>query len=646
MQSSMRLLVVAPLAALAACADAAAPVAVPPPSEAAPPTAPAGAVQALDCAVGVVAREMECGGAAPDAGGARGGYGMLGGLGAVELSASAFQTDGDTLRFDVVLRNTMTQALGTGDGGAPDPRGVRVFFVGDPMAHPGGQAASVVGAAGTGFFTGAEQPYFRYERVLWPDSTSEPRRWGIAFPAGASTVSFRVYVQGTVQFETTAASAYADSLARAGGVRLLLVGGGGQRGVAGATLPAPVVVRVVDQRDRPVPEATLNFLAMDGGSAEPRQARTDSLGEARAAWTLGPGEGTQRLRVSGTGGTVLVEAEAGPAVPADAVLRIVPDSLGMAVGGSAAFALELRAGDGALLPVGPAAWTSSDTAVAVVDASGRVHGRRAGRATVRAEAAGRTDSARVRVWNPNPVCGPGPCIGGMQYVDRAEVNRPGQRILLQYFDISDPDGVAGARATFRAADGGQSFGCTLAPWTYGGGVTNPPYGQWHCHFVIPADARPGVWTLDPIEAWDAKGNRTVHTGAEMLGRRYPPDIQFFVENLSYDTVAPRITGLTLEIGPAHTGHWLYAAITGTDDDSGIDRAGIHVRSTAGTYDRIMPCNADASGVYRCRVYVDPGMASGEIVVARASLADRAENWRVYTTEELEEMGLTARIAAP
>lgn len=98
-------------------------------------------------------------------------------------------------------------------------------------------------------------------------------------------------------------------LARETGVRLLLVSGGGQTGMPGNALPEPVVVRVVDQADQPVPDAQVNFIPPAGGAVDPRQARTDAEGYARAVWTLGS-LGEQALRVSGTGGTVVVTATA------------------------------------------------------------------------------------------------------------------------------------------------------------------------------------------------------------------------------------------------------------------------------------------------------------------------------------------------
>jgi hypothetical protein len=76
-------------------------------------------------------------------------------------------------------------------------------------------------------------------------------------------------------------------------------------GPASQRLPSPVVVRVTDSTARVLPNVPVFWTALDGGRVEPLAARTDSAGEARAHWTLGPNAGTQRMRVHvGTGRTV------------------------------------------------------------------------------------------------------------------------------------------------------------------------------------------------------------------------------------------------------------------------------------------------------------------------------------------------------
>ncbi len=68
-------------------------------------------------------------------------------------------------------------------------------------------------------------------------------------------------------------------------------------GVVGEAVAAPVVVRATDSTGAAVADVPIAWRVVDGGTIEPESPRTDSLGEARAHWTLGPRAGRQRLRV-------------------------------------------------------------------------------------------------------------------------------------------------------------------------------------------------------------------------------------------------------------------------------------------------------------------------------------------------------------
>ena len=79
----------------------------------------------------------------------------------------------------------------------------------------------------------------------------------------------------------------------------------GLTGPASQRIAAPVVIRLTDSTARVLPNVPVSWTALDGGRVEPLSARTDSVGEARAHWTLGPEAGTQQLRVHvGTGRSV------------------------------------------------------------------------------------------------------------------------------------------------------------------------------------------------------------------------------------------------------------------------------------------------------------------------------------------------------
>jgi hypothetical protein len=69
------------------------------------------------------------------------------------------------------------------------------------------------------------------------------------------------------------------------------------QGPASKTLPDPVVVRVTDSSGVALGDVPLTWSADDNGNILASEARTDSLGEARAHWSLGPKSGEQRAYV-------------------------------------------------------------------------------------------------------------------------------------------------------------------------------------------------------------------------------------------------------------------------------------------------------------------------------------------------------------
>ncbi len=68
-------------------------------------------------------------------------------------------------------------------------------------------------------------------------------------------------------------------------------------GRAGDTLGQPIVVRVSDSLGNALSDVPVTWSALDGGAIGGITARTDSLGEGRATWTLGPRAGRQRARI-------------------------------------------------------------------------------------------------------------------------------------------------------------------------------------------------------------------------------------------------------------------------------------------------------------------------------------------------------------
>ncbi|HEY3013067.1 MAG TPA: Ig-like domain-containing protein [Gemmatimonadales bacterium] len=86
--------------------------------------------------------------------------------------------------------------------------------------------------------------------------------------------------------------------------RVEIVSGNGQSAPAGSQLPQDLVVRVLDEGGNPIVGRAVSWVVgVGGGSVTPETSLTDSQGQARASWTLGPTAGNNTLNavVSGVG---------------------------------------------------------------------------------------------------------------------------------------------------------------------------------------------------------------------------------------------------------------------------------------------------------------------------------------------------------
>jgi hypothetical protein len=106
-------------------------------------------------------------------------------------------------------------------------------------------------------------------------------------------------------------------------------------GLAGAAQPVTVGVQITDSLGRVLPGVPVSWRALDGGSVSARDARSDSAGEAHAAWWLGPKAGVQRAQVIvGGGRTVPAATVVAAAFPGEPVklVALSPTSVDGTVG--------------------------------------------------------------------------------------------------------------------------------------------------------------------------------------------------------------------------------------------------------------------------------------------------------------------------
>jgi len=147
-------------------------------------------------------------------------------------------------------------------------------------------------------------------------------RWTLAKKTGQQRL--RVQVGGASGLGIPPVMINALALAgAAAGIEVTL--GNGQHAAAGAVLPKPVVLKVVDEDGSAVAGATLG-LAASGGIVADSALTTDSLGYARTRWTMGHSAGDYTLAVSVEGVKKLlkVTARATPAGAANLAFDDVP----------------------------------------------------------------------------------------------------------------------------------------------------------------------------------------------------------------------------------------------------------------------------------------------------------------------------------
>jgi hypothetical protein len=141
-------------------------------------------------------------------------------------------------------------------------------------------------------------------------------------------------------------------------------------GTVGDTVATPVIARVTDSSGRALADIPVAWTAADGGTLTALTPRTDSLGEARALWRLGPRAGRQRARIqAGNPRSLPPVTISATALPAPAVALAVADGSGQVgiVGKALKSAIAIRALDRYGNPVPGASLVRASGSGAAVD---------------------------------------------------------------------------------------------------------------------------------------------------------------------------------------------------------------------------------------------------------------------------------------
>ena len=159
-------------------------------------------------------------------------------------------------------------------------------------------------------------------------------------------------------------------------------------------------MRALDRYGNGVPGVTVAWaVATGGGSIAPPSAVTDAQGTASAQWTLGATSGAQTATAT-VGGSLTVTYAALATAPVASV-TVAPASVTLASGATQQFTATPKDSAGNAIPGKTAAWTSSDTAVAKVTASGLATAVKVGAATITATIDGKNGTATATV-TPGP----------------------------------------------------------------------------------------------------------------------------------------------------------------------------------------------------------------------------------------------------
>jgi hypothetical protein len=147
---------------------------------------------------------------------------------------------------------------------------------------------------------------------------TKPPRHRLAFPIALTLAALTASCGGDVTLPEEGEAA-----------ELEILDGNEQVGPVGTALADPLVVRVTDTQNRPVPNQEVTFLIESGGgSLEPETFTTGSDGLASTSWTLGPGAGGQQVRARtprGGGSSLLEVMFTGTAVPGSGSVLVSVD---------------------------------------------------------------------------------------------------------------------------------------------------------------------------------------------------------------------------------------------------------------------------------------------------------------------------------
>ena len=302
----------------------------------------------------------------------------------------------------------------------------------DIVLDPASVSLSYLGETATVAVTVTDQRGQTFQAVVeW--SSSAPEVFTVNTSGVVTAVSNG---SGTLTAAVPGLAAQATVTVQQAADTVIVIEGGGQRGVQGTALRDSVVVQVRDRGGAAVAGATVEFAPSAGGTADPPSVEADDEGRAATTWTLGDAPGTQSLTASvADEAASSVDATAlGPGEAADSIETLSGENRRAAPGHALAVVVRVVNENGEPAP-----------GATVVFAPGTGHGS----ATPRSAEAGADGLARTE-WTPGQVDGPQTLVasieGGPSSTMQATVVRPRALRLAE----GAAEGAAGRPMTMSA----------------------------------------------------------------------------------------------------------------------------------------------------------------------------------------------------
>jgi uncharacterized protein YjdB len=201
------------------------------------------------------------------------------------------------------------------------------------------------------------------------------------------------------------AAVFKATALKSGAAVIVKLGGDRQSGIVGSKLPDSLTVQVRDATGKGIAGVSVSWsTSSTTGTVSPTMKVTNAEGIARTAWTVkAAGELTARASVGSLATADAMFSATGSLTPGVANVVITPTSVTLsAIGAQQALVAKAYDANSVVLPGVAMTWSSTNSAVATVDSTGRVTAKAVGTAQViaRATCCNKADTASVAVTQP------------------------------------------------------------------------------------------------------------------------------------------------------------------------------------------------------------------------------------------------------